>query len=84
MNRLVALAAIAFIAFTTPALSQGRFGDEAAQRTAARLEREAIRRAEHPEHNQPAAVKTAQPTPPGAPAEPAPAAEPGTVPAPAK
>jgi hypothetical protein len=82
MNRFVALAAIAFVAFITPALSQGRFGDEAAQRTAARLEREAIRRAEHPELYPPVPGQPAQTTPRAATPEPAPA--PVTEPAPAE
>ena len=51
MNRLISLAVIASIAVATatPGFAQGRFGSEAAQRAADREEREAIRRAEHPE-----------------------------------
>jgi len=79
MDRSVALGAVALLALATPALSQGRFGRESAEKAAARAENEAIRRAEHPEQNQP--VAPAQPTPPEAPAEPAPAAEPATAPA---
>jgi hypothetical protein len=51
MNRLITLAAIASIAFAaaTPVFAQGRFGNEAKERLRDREEREAIRRAEHPE-----------------------------------
>ena len=82
MNRSVALAAIALIGLATPALSQGRFGDEAAQRAAARTEREAIRRAEHRELYQPVAGQPAQATARAAVPPPAPAAEPETAPVP--
>jgi len=81
MNRSATLGVIALIALATPALSQGRFGSEAAEKAADRMEREAIRRAEHPELNQPVAVKAAQTTPPEAAAEPAPVAGPATIPA---
>jgi hypothetical protein len=59
MNRLITLAALASIAFAiaTPAFSQGRYGDEAKQRARDREEREAIRRAEHPELFEKAADK---------------------------
>ena len=59
MNRLITLVAIASLALAgaTPAFAQGRFGSEAAQRAADREEREAIRRAEHPELYEKAAPK---------------------------
>ncbi|MBC8038852.1 MAG: hypothetical protein H7X89_16735 [Rhizobiales bacterium] len=80
MNRLVALAAIASITFTTTTatLAQGRFGSEAKQRTADREEREAIRRAEHPELYEAAAGKPSESA-----TQAAPAAEPAAEPAPA-
>jgi hypothetical protein len=83
MNRSVALAAAASITLVTatPAFSQGRFGDEAAQRAADRVERQVIRRAEHPEPRQPAAVEPAQATAPAP--EHVPAAEPVPVTEPA-
>jgi len=51
MNRLITLVAIASVAFAaaTPALAQGRYGAEAAERRADREYRDAVRRAEHPE-----------------------------------
>ena len=51
MNRLITLVAIAAVAFAaaTPAVAQGRYGAEAAERKADREYREAVRRAEHPE-----------------------------------
>ena len=54
MNRWVSLAGIAVITLVTatPAFAQGRFGNEAKERAADRAEREAIRRAEHPEQYQ--------------------------------
>lgn len=59
MNGLITLVAIASLALAgvTPAFAQGRFGSEAAQRAADREEREAIRRAEHPELYEKAAPK---------------------------
>jgi hypothetical protein len=82
MNRLVTLAAIASIAFATatPAFSQGRYGDEAKQRARDREEREAIRRAEHPELYGKAADKPAAPAQETA-ATAQPAAEPAAAPA---
>jgi hypothetical protein len=51
MNRLIILAAVVPFAFAAaaPTWAQGRFGNEAKQRAADREEREAIRKAEHPE-----------------------------------
>ena len=65
MNRLMTLTALASIAFAvaTPAFAQNRFEMEAKQRAADREEREAIRRAEHPElfeKPKPAAAAPAQ------------------------
>ena len=62
MNRIVTIIAIASIAFATatPAFAQGRFGNEATQRAADRIEREAIRRAEHPELYEKTAAKPAE------------------------
>ena len=63
MNRLITLMAVALLAVAsaTPAFAQGRFGSEAAQRQADREEREAIRRAEHPElYEKTAAAKPAE------------------------
>jgi|GEM_PF-5545541 len=70
MDRIVTILAVASIAFAaaTPVFAQGRFGNEAQQRAADRIEREAIRRAEHPELYEKAADKPAQ-----APAQEAPA-----------
>ena len=87
MNRLITLMAVASLAVAsaTPAFAQGRFGSEAAQRQADREEREAIRRAEHPELYE----KTAAAKPVEAPAQEAaaptqPATEPvAAAPAPA-
>ncbi|MEO8302405.1 MAG: hypothetical protein ABI608_11450 [Rhizomicrobium sp.] len=84
MNRLITLVAIASVAFAaaTPSFAQNRFGNEAKQRAADREEREAIRRAEHPElYEKPAAKPAEAPaqeaaspaTEPAAAAEPAPA-----------
>jgi hypothetical protein len=50
-------------AIATPAFSQGRYGDEAKQRARDREEREAIRRAEHPELFEKAAGKPAAAAP---------------------
>ena len=86
MNRLVSLAAaiLAAMLTATPAVAQGRFGHEAQERAADRIERESIRRAEHPELHQVAGklaetpaqnVTMDQPVP-----EPAPNAAPVTSP----
>jgi len=85
MNRSVALAALASIAVVTatPALSQGRFGSETAQKAADRIEREAIRKAEHPELYPPAAGQPAQAAASQAPVEAAPPSEPAAVTEPA-
>ena len=93
MYRIVTILAVASIAFAaaTPVLAQGRFGDEAKERMRDRAEREAIRRAEHPElYEKPAAKpvaaapaqEAAAPTPTQAATEPV-AAAPAT-PAPAQ
>ena len=70
MNRLFTLIAVASLAFAsaTPALAQGRYGEEAKQRAADREYREAVRRAEHPELYEKPAAKAAE-----APAQEAPA-----------
>ena len=62
MNCIVTIIAVASIAFASvmPVFAQGRFGSEAAQRAADREEREAIRRAEHPELYEKTAAKPAE------------------------
>jgi hypothetical protein len=56
----MAVASLAFVS-AAPAFAQGRFATEAAQRAADREEREAIRRAEHPElYEKTAAAKPAE------------------------
>ena len=84
MYRLTALAAMAGILLTaaSPVLAQGRFGDEAKQRNADRAERDAIRRAEHPELYEKPAEKPA-PAPAQEAAAPAQAAEAPAAAAPA-
>jgi hypothetical protein len=84
MHRSVVLGAIVLTILATPAVSQGRFGSEAAQKAADRVEREAIRQAEHPQPAPPAAGAPTQDTPAGPPAKPAPAAEPAPAAAPAQ
>jgi len=65
MYRIVTILAVASIAFAaaTPVLAQGRFGDEAKERMRDRAEREAIRRAEHPELYEKPAPKQAEAAP---------------------
>jgi hypothetical protein len=65
MNRIVTIIAVASITFSaaTPAFAQNRFANEAAQRAADREEREAIRRAEHPELYEKTAAKSAEAAP---------------------
>jgi hypothetical protein len=89
MKRLLTISTIAAIAFAIPAFAQGRFGAEAKEKEANRIEREAIRRAEHPEQFQaansaPAAKQEAAPAPEPAPATPEPAPAPQPAPAPAQ
>ena len=61
-NRLVPLAVIASISFVTitPTFAESRFAREAAEAKARRMEREAIRQAEHPELYEKAADKPAK------------------------
>ena len=79
MERILTIFAVASMVFTTaPAFAQGRFGNEALQRAADREEREAIRRAEHPELYEKAGAKPAE-----APAQEAAAPTQAAAPAPA-
>ena len=84
MNRWVTLAGFAVITLVaaTPVFAQGRFGNEAKERAADRAEREAIRRAEHPEQYQAVAANPAVTREPPAIPEPAPEAAPIVQPAP--
>jgi hypothetical protein len=85
MVTLIAVASVAF-AFASPALAQGRYGEEAKQRARERAESESIRRIEHPELYEKAAEKPAAPAREAAPAaaEPAAAAPVPAAPAPAQ
>ena len=84
MNRWVTFAAIAVstLITATPAFAQGRFGNEAKERAADRAEREAIRRAEHPERYQAVAGNPEVTRGQAAILEPAPEAAPLAPPAP--
>lgn len=81
MYRSITLAAMASIALAaaTPALAQGRYGAEAAERKADREYREAIRRAEHPELYEKEAAKPAATSAQTAAAPAQPAAEPAAA-----
>ena len=92
MYRIVTILTVASMAFAiaTPSFAQNRFEMEAKQRQADREEREAIRRAEHPElYEKPAAKpvaaapaqEAAAPTPTQAATEPVAAAPATTAPA---